>query len=410
MGTCEPAGYCSFADEACESGRRYGEHAPGDLAGTCVVGEAETGSGSTGGQPEATTDGDTSGTASSGDGPAAGSSSESSGSDGGDCPPLANSDPVTVDADGVTIEGLRIVSDGEPAIRIDGHSGVTIRDVEIHHRGAPGLVFAGSDDLHVSNVIIVHDGAAQAGPHDTGDQANLDGRDATGVMIDNVRVVSGSSGIVLDNVPGVRLSFIEGHDVRGPGDAAFVRLHESDEAVLEDFSIVNPLDTGRPESLIQISSSSDVVVQRGLMDGHNAEFGYGVSFIVVPGQHSGGTVEDVDAVRMTNGGFSCFPWGADITFRRTRARDNLCEILSVEIEDCGNPGPNGGCIPGSNGVTWTASNDSSNIVIEDSTHFNLCASTHWPMEVIEVAPDGLVEADFETRAPIEVAPCWEQAD
>jgi hypothetical protein len=35
-GTCEPSGYCSFPDESCESGQRYGAHAPADIAGSCV--------------------------------------------------------------------------------------------------------------------------------------------------------------------------------------------------------------------------------------------------------------------------------------------------------------------------------------------------------------------------------------
>lgn len=35
-GVCEETGYCSFPDEACESGRRYGDLSPSGLAGTCV--------------------------------------------------------------------------------------------------------------------------------------------------------------------------------------------------------------------------------------------------------------------------------------------------------------------------------------------------------------------------------------
>ena len=37
-GTCEPIGYCSFPDDGCESGRRYGEHG-GRFAGVCVQNE-----------------------------------------------------------------------------------------------------------------------------------------------------------------------------------------------------------------------------------------------------------------------------------------------------------------------------------------------------------------------------------
>jgi hypothetical protein len=35
-GTCELTGYCSFPANDCPSGRRYGEHAPAELANTCV--------------------------------------------------------------------------------------------------------------------------------------------------------------------------------------------------------------------------------------------------------------------------------------------------------------------------------------------------------------------------------------
>jgi uncharacterized protein YuzE len=36
-GYCEPSGYCSFDDEACDSGRRYGSYAREDLAEACVT-------------------------------------------------------------------------------------------------------------------------------------------------------------------------------------------------------------------------------------------------------------------------------------------------------------------------------------------------------------------------------------
>jgi hypothetical protein len=40
-GACELDGYCSFPDPGCETGRRYGEHAPDDIAGACVPGADE---------------------------------------------------------------------------------------------------------------------------------------------------------------------------------------------------------------------------------------------------------------------------------------------------------------------------------------------------------------------------------
>jgi hypothetical protein len=181
----------------------------------------------------------------------------------------------------------------------------------------------------------------------------------------------------------------------------------SDDAVIEDFSCESSLVTSRPRDLIAIDRSSDVIVRRGLLDGHNSEFGYGVHFIHTSGQHSGGLVEDVDGVRQTNGAFSCFDYGDQITFRRTRARENICEIVSIPVEGCMNPVPDGGCIPGSNGVTWTASDQSGQVVIEDSVYFDLCAAPAWPLAVFTIGRGDLVEQDFEPRAPIRTSPCWE---
>lgn len=47
QGWCESGGYCSFEDDDCEGGRRYGEFAPSALAGTCVNADDETTSTST---------------------------------------------------------------------------------------------------------------------------------------------------------------------------------------------------------------------------------------------------------------------------------------------------------------------------------------------------------------------------
>lgn len=39
-GVCEADGYCSFVDEDCGSGRRYGAHSPAGIANDCTPGEA----------------------------------------------------------------------------------------------------------------------------------------------------------------------------------------------------------------------------------------------------------------------------------------------------------------------------------------------------------------------------------
>ena len=55
QGVCQPTGYCSFPDERCESGQRYGDRAPTGLARRCVpVGEATDGAADDGSTSDAT--------------------------------------------------------------------------------------------------------------------------------------------------------------------------------------------------------------------------------------------------------------------------------------------------------------------------------------------------------------------
>lgn len=57
-GTCEPSGFCSFPDDACASGQRYGSHAPASVANECVdpiAGTSGTSDGEATGSPSTTT-------------------------------------------------------------------------------------------------------------------------------------------------------------------------------------------------------------------------------------------------------------------------------------------------------------------------------------------------------------------
>jgi hypothetical protein len=410
QGACEGNGYCSFPDESCPSGWSFGEHASAPLAGTCVD-EPAAGSGSGSGPGSDSSSMTTTSGATSLELDGTSSSSSSDGpiidTEFDPCEGLVESGPVKAEANGQVIEGLRITVASGPGIEVESLTGVTIRNCEIHHYDGPGISFRDADGLVIEDVVVVHDGAPMTGPHADGDQANVEGSDSAMVTLSRVRASQGSSGIDLETISDLHLSFIEVHDVRGPGAAACVRLFDSDDAVLEDFSCENPLDTGRPGDLVAVDHSSRVEVRRGLLDGHNSEFGYGVHFIQISGQTLGGLVEDVDAVRMTNGAFSCFSFGDEITFRRTRARENICEIVSVRIPDCQVTGPTNGCVPGSNGIEWTASNSSGEIVIEDSTYFDLCNNPTWPSDAFTIGRGDLVEEDFELRPPIRLEPCWE---
>lgn len=412
QGACESTGSCSFPADDCPSGRRYGKHAAEALVGECVEPDGDTAAGTgTDTSGLATTDGDdTSGAA---------GSTTLVGTTGDDdpCNGLTPSGPVVATEDGQVIAGLRIVAPDGPGVDVDGYTGVTIRDCEIHHSNGNGIRFSAAHGITIENVVVVHDAAPPEGSHADSYQTNIEGRNSDDVTIERVRMRDGTSGIDLEGTPGARVSFIEGFDVRGPGDrASCVLLTQSDGVVLSDFYCFNDLVVARPFNVVEVDRSNDVTIQRGLLDGHNAEYGYGIHFTQLQGQHSGGLVEDVDTIRQTNGGFSCFNFGLGITFSRTRARENICEIVSIPIEGCAKPGPNGGCIPNSDAITWTAAPAARDIVVLDSVYTQLCADPLWPepsdppdpeIDAFVIAEGDLIEADFELRSPPGLEFCWE---
>ena len=105
-------------------------------------------------------------------------------------------------------------------------------------------------------------------------------------------------------------------------------------------------------------------------------------------------VEDVDTVGQGNGSFSAYP-GHHITFRRTRARDNICGSQA------------GRGRPMSDALVWAGSPESSGLSLEASSYFNLCNPDNliWDedtFEVVEIAPE-----DFSPRSPIRLRFAWE---
>ena len=96
-GACEPTGYCSFPDDDCDSGRRYGQLAGDGLAGMCTEPEATTAAEDDG--PVSTGEPSGSGESSSSDGPSLGTTGSSDGAD------TSTTDPPSTDSG----------STGEPA-------------------------------------------------------------------------------------------------------------------------------------------------------------------------------------------------------------------------------------------------------------------------------------------------------
>jgi hypothetical protein len=239
-------------------------------------------------------------------------------------------------------------------------------------------------DIDVRNI-----GAPATGANESIEFNNVTGMDCPGLSVSRARLTRGSSGVYMERCANAVLSQIEGHDFRGPFPRGqLVRFQNSGGGRLTDFSVINP-ETAWTENNVHVSSSPDVYVARGLIDGNNSHEAHGVLF---SGPESYGVVEDVDAIRMGNGCFSAYTGGDGTVFRRTRCRENICE-------DQGR-GP-----PESGGIMWSGDESHTNLAIEDSIYFDACAGLVWPTAAFSTLD--LHEEDFTLRAPIELSFCWE---
>lgn len=303
---------------------------------------------------------------------------------------LTDSAPIVADTDGMVISRVRIDADGVPAIRVSAN-GVTIRDVHVTHRNGPGIAISGADDVTIENVVVEYLGAPAAGANPSENHVNIDVYDSARLRVDRARLVRGSSGIYLVQSPASVLRFIEGEDFRGPFPRGqLVQWNNSDDGLLEDFSVVNPAGSW-PEDNVNIYQTNGVVVRRGLIDGNNSPSGVGVIF---DGGESVGRVEDVDAVHMGNGCFSAYDGGDGSVFLRTRCRDNICT-------------DQGRGSPASNALMWAGQPGLSALRIESSTYAAACnpGNIVWPRDSFAVVD--LVEAEFTPRAPLDLRFCWE---
>lgn len=304
---------------------------------------------------------------------------------------LEESGPVEASADGEVIENLRITTDGTPGIQVGEHSGVVIRNCEIHHANAPGIDFGGADGLRIEDVLVVHEGAPADGPNPSDALVDISGFGSADVVIERVKLLRGSSGVYLVECPDAQVRFVEGHDFRGPFPRGqLVQFDKCPDALLEDFSSENDAATSWTEDNVSVYQSPGVTIRRGLVDGNNSPSGVGVMFELSDGS-IGGLCEDVDALHQGNGCFSAYP-GIGVTFRRTRARDNICS-------------DQGRGAPLSDGLAWAGSPESSGLAIEDSRYFALCAGLVWDESVFDLVE--LDEEDFTPRGPQRLRFCWE---
>jgi hypothetical protein len=351
--TCEPDGHCSFTDEACPSGRRYGELS-GDRAGACVALPADGGPD----QPDAT--------------PACS---------------LAESGPVVVSQDGQIVENLHIVADGTAGIQVLGYDEVTIRNVWIEHAGGAGIELYGVDHLTIEDVLIEQVGETARGcPADDFEADSIHGSEAMNLTIHRARLRRGSDLVELHGAPGASLRQIQGEDPAGRA-AGCVELYDSHGASLAGFSCVSDPATSCTANAVRADLSSDVTIRDGLVRGQAPDFADATGILFTEGDDhliGGGLVEDLDVVG-THG--SCFQGepSRDVVWRGVNCRDPACDGAFV---------------------AWVANGDSSDNRIESSVYTGEClvllAAPTEAFELIDATP-----ADVAPRAPLDLGFCWE---
>lgn len=303
---------------------------------------------------------------------------------------LSDSGPLLVNQPGAVVENLRIQSQNEPGLRITADH-VIVRDLILEHEGAPGIVVENAEGVRIENVSILHRGAPDSGPNESKLWDNIFCENSPSLTVTRARLEKGSSGVFLEGCADAKLSWLEGHDFRGPANhGQFVRFNNSDRGSLTDFSVINP-ETAWTENNVHAQGSSDVYIARGLVDGNNGPNSHGVLF---SGTGAYGLVEDVDAIRMGNGCFSTYTGDEGTTFRRTRCRENICA-------------DQGRGEPASGGIMWSADNSLSDIRIEDSVYFADCGGgPSWPNSAFSTLD--LREEDFALRPALELSFCFDQ--
>jgi Right handed beta helix region len=300
---------------------------------------------------------------------------------------LQRSGPIVAARGGQVIEGLYIDAVDEPAIVVRHLSNVTIRNVKISHRGAHGILCDNAPGLTIENVSIVHSGTRT----DSAEEDNISCYFSDDLRIRNARLRGGSAGVYVLESDRVHLSYLEGYDFRGPDPRGqMVQFDKSPHCTLEEFSAINDPAVAWTADNISIYFSDGCVVSRGLLVGNNGPWSVAVMF--ENSKH--GLVEDVDTIAQGNGSFGAYP-GANVTFRRTRARENIC-------------GDQGRGPPVSNALVWSGSPESTALRIEDSAYFALCNPDNlvWDesrFEIIQIA-----EQDFVPRPAIKLEFPWER--
>jgi hypothetical protein len=308
------------------------------------------------------------------------------------CEPYKPSGPVVVSRDGEVVQNLVITARTGPGITVNGFRDVTINNVVILHANGPGIAVSDANNATITNADIVYTGGPRSGPNPSTENNNIDCYSSASMTVQNVRLTRGSSGIFMDHCPGSNLSFIEGHDQRGPFPRGqLVQWAFSDNGTLTDFSNEASQTRSFTEDNVNIYHTEFITIRRGLVDGNNAPSGDGV----IVDEHSGNVlVSDVDAVHQGNACFGIWGKGThDVTYRNTRCRDTYCAS------------PRG--VPSSDGLGWGIDPRSvaGNLKIVSSVFANLCNPTNIVWNTRMLAVNDIRHQNFTPRPPLRVKLC-----
>lgn len=307
-----------------------------------------------------------------------------------------DSGPIVITENNQRIENLHIKTSNQHGIEINGFTGVVISNCIIEYTGAyVGIKFAMADNLTIENCSIKYTNAPSSGPLPDATRNCIEGFDTENLVLTHVKVEDGSTGIRLDQCDESVLTFIEGHNMRGPFPRGqLVQYDKCIGGLLENFSVINDREIAWTEDNISIYKSAGQQIKKGLIVGNNSPNGVGVMFEDQNTEGArggtGGLVEDVDFLQMGNGVASSVEGSGNVTFNRLRAKEIICgELGQARGEST------------SNSLIFAAFDTSGGNKIIDCLVYESCNPTNivWPEYSFEVV-DYRDDIDFEPRDPI----------
>lgn len=307
-----------------------------------------------------------------------------------------DSGPIVVIENNQRIENLHIRTSNQHGIEINGFTGVVISNCIIEYTGAyVGIKFSNADNLTIENCSIKYTDAPSSGPLPDATRNCIEGFNSQNLGITHVKVEDGSTGIRLDQCDESVLTYIEGHNMRGPFPRGqLVQYDKCIGGLLENFSVINDREIAWTEDNISIYKSAGQQIKKGLIVGNNSPRGVGVMFEDQNTEGArggiGGLVEDVDFLEMGNGVASSVEGSGNVTFNRLRAKEIICGEL----------GQNRGQ-PASNSLIFAGFETTGGNKITDCLVYESCNPTNiiWPEYSFEVL-DYRDDIDFEPREPI----------